>query len=268
MAAPTDGGVDDGICYRRSAAGRQASAHLREPCLCSIRLTPCCSILDGTLVDTIPLILACYTHTLETHLPGYNPGRKVIIGNLGRSLDAILLDYATHGGAADPAAESRAMLETYRAFQRRNLARLIRPYDGVREVLHVLRARRLTLGLVTSKVEWAARECYDYYGLGEFLSVLVFHDDTTRHKPDPEPLLLAARKGSLPIDRTLYVGDSVHDIAAGRAAGMRTVAALWGPSTREELAEAGAHALAEHPSDLLTIVAAGRPVDARSQPRS
>ena len=48
--------------------------------------------LGETLVNTIPLILTCYEHTLSTHLPGFVVPRKVIIGNLGRSLDDILRD--------------------------------------------------------------------------------------------------------------------------------------------------------------------------------
>lgn len=210
--------------------------------------------LDGTLVDTIPLIFACYEHTLAAHLPGYDPGRRVIIANLGRSLNDILFDFAAAAGVNDPAAMSRTMLHTYRSFQRVNMDRLIRPYDGMREALAGLRDRGLTLGVVTSKVEWAARECYEHYGLGEFLSVQVFHDDTERHKPDPEPLLLAASKGGLTVGRTVYVGDSIHDMAAGRAAGMQTIGVLWGPSEREELLQAGADELAVTPADLVAIV--------------
>jgi len=214
--------------------------------------------LDGTLVDTIPLIFACYEHTLATHLPGYDPGRRVIVANLGRSLDDILFDYAAAAGVNEPGPASRSMLQTYRSFQRANLDRLIRPYEGMREALAGLRARGLTLGVVTSKVEWAARECYEHYGLGEFLSVHVFHDDTERHKPDPQPLLLAASKSGLDVARTVYVGDSIHDMAAGKAAGMRTIGALWGPSEREELVRAGADEVAAAPADLLTIVSPGR----------
>ncbi len=211
--------------------------------------------LDGTLVDTIPLILACYEHTLHVHLPGYDPGRRVIIANLGRSLDDILFDYARDAGVADPATIGREMLKTYRAFQRVHLPLLIRPYDGIREMLAGLKGRGLTLGVVTSKVEWAARETYGRYRLDEFLSVEVFHDDTERHKPDPEPLLHAAEKGGLAAARTVYVGDSVHDMAAGKAAGMRTIGALWGPSGKEELLAAGADLLAERPGDLLELIA-------------
>jgi pyrophosphatase PpaX len=214
--------------------------------------------LDGTLVDTIPLILSCYTYTLATHLPGFDPGRRVIIGNLGRSLDEILYDYAAAAGVADPKAMSRTMLDTYRTYQRGELDRQIRSYDGMRETLAEFHRRGLTLGVVTSKVEWAARECYERYRMDEFFSVGVFHDDTVRHKPDPEPLLLAAKKANLAVERTAYVGDSIHDMAAGRAAGMRTIGALWGPSEPGDLEAAGADALARSPADLLTIVVTQR----------
>jgi pyrophosphatase PpaX len=215
--------------------------------------------LDGTLIDTIPLIFASYRHTLEVHLPGYHPGRDAIVARLGRSLDTILRDFASEAGAVDPDALSQVMKQTYRSFQRANLARLVRPYEGMREVLKALREHGIRLGVVTSKVEWAARMGLDHYGLGEFFEIEVFHDDTRRHKPDPEPLLFAVRKGGLEEARTAYVGDSVNDMAAGRAAGMQTIGALWGPSPREALLAAGADTLAEKPADLLSLVCGADP---------
>lgn len=210
--------------------------------------------LDGTLVNTIPLIFACYEHTIGEHLPGFRPPRQVIVGNLGRSLNAILRDYALAAGMTNPDGVGEAMVETYRAFQRMNLDRLIQPYDGVREALGELRDRGYLLGLVTSKVEWAARLSYDRYGLGEDPSVSVFHDETTRHKPDPEPLLLAASKAGIRPGQAAYVGDSVHDMAAGKAAGMRTIGALWGPFEADELTEAGADILAKTPGSLPALL--------------
>ena len=210
--------------------------------------------LDGTLVNTIPLIFASYDHTLAAHLPGFRVPRHVIVANLGRSLDDILRDYAAAAGVSDPDALSKTMGETYRGFQKERIDELIRPFEGMREALAGLRARGLVLGLVTSKVEWAARSSYERYGLQDFLSVLVFHDDTARHKPDPEPLHLAAARAGLEPSRAAYVGDSVQDMAAGRAAGMMAIGALWGPSPREALQSAGAQALAAQPLDLVTIV--------------
>ena len=210
--------------------------------------------LDGTLVNTIPLIFACYEHTLEAHLPGFRPARQVIIGNLGRSLNAILRDYAVSAGVEDPDTTSAAMLETYRGFQRLNIDQLIQPYPGMAEALAALRDRGYLLGLVTSKVEWAARLTYDRYGFGDLLSVLVFHDETAMHKPHPEPLLLAATKAGIAPAQAAYVGDSVHDLAAGKAAGMRTIGALWGPFDPVELTESGADLLARTPDSLLSIL--------------
>jgi pyrophosphatase PpaX len=211
--------------------------------------------LDGTLVDTIPLIFASYEHALRTHVPHFQPGRDAIVSNLGRSLNSILRDFAAAAGVADPDAVCGEMMATYRSFQRANLDGLIRPYEGMRDTLSALTAQRLKLGVVTSKIESMARLCYESDRLGEFLPVKVFHDDTPRHKPDPEPLLHAAKMAGVLPERTAYVGDSINDMMAARAAGMRAVGALWGPSTREALEAAGAEALAERPFDLVALFA-------------
>lgn len=210
--------------------------------------------LDGTLVDTIPLIFSCYRHTLEVHLPGFRPPREVIIGNLGRSLHSILHDYAVAAGVPDPDATTEAMVASYREFQRENIDALIKPYAGVREALAGLRQRGYRLGLVTSKVEWAARLTFERYGLGEFLDTLVFHDDTEMHKPHPEPLLAAVAKAGVSPGQAVYVGDSVHDMTAALTAGMRAIGALWGPFEPAALQQAGADALADHPARLLDLL--------------
>jgi pyrophosphatase PpaX len=210
--------------------------------------------LDGTLVNTIPLILSCYRHTLDVHLPGFDPPRDVIIGNLGRSLHSILHDYAVAAGAADPMGAADAMVTTYRAYQAAHIDALIQPYEGMRETLASLKGRGYHLGLVTSKVEWAARLTYERYGLGELLDTLVFHDDTSMHKPHPEPLLWAAARAGVSPGQAVYVGDSVHDMTAALTAGMRAVGALWGPSEPGALQQAGADALVDVPPRLLDLL--------------
>ncbi|MDQ3856464.1 MAG: HAD-IA family hydrolase [Chloroflexota bacterium] len=213
--------------------------------------------LDGTLVDTTELILTSHQHVIERHLSGrWQPTRRELIQNLGRSLPETLLEYAVADDSANVAEAAEQMLQTYRDYQQANHDRMIRPVESMRDTLLVLRARGYTLGVVTSKLEATARLALDRYELGGLLPLGVFHDDTTRHKPDPEPLLLALSKGGLSADRTVYVGDSVHDIAAGRAAGVRTVAALWGPFDRSDLELAGPDAMAVTPLDLLRLLPA------------
>lgn len=209
--------------------------------------------LDGTLVDTTELIFTSHEHTLARHLKGGTPGRDVLLRDFGRSLPETLREYALADEAADAAEAAEQMLQTYRDYHRAHHDRLVQPFPGMREALETLRDRGYVLGVVTSKIEATARWSMDLYELGSLMALGVFHDDTTRHKPDPEPLLLAARTGGLDCAQTAYVGDSVHDVAAGRAAGMYTVAALWGPFDRRDLELAGPDALAESPAELLGI---------------
>ena len=209
--------------------------------------------LDGTLVDTTDLILASCAHTFERHLGGVPP-RATLVGTFGRSLPEVLLEVAKEAGVADPQGEAAAMLATYRAHNDEMHDELIRPFPGIEELLASLAGQRVRLGVVTSKRERSARRGLARYGLESRFDVFVFHDDTVRHKPDPEPLRVGCRRAGVPAAASAYVGDSVHDIAAGRAAGMVTIAALWGPFPPEDLEAAGPDALAPTPADVVTVL--------------
>ena len=210
--------------------------------------------LDGTLVDSTELILASHEHAFRRHLAGACPDRATLVRTMGRSLLATLEEMAAGHGAPDPAATARAMIETYREFQRAHEVRLMKPVPGINDVLRELAVRGHVVGMVTSKVEAPARRPLERYGLAPLLSVCVFHDDTARQKPYPDPLIEAARRGGFAAACAIYVGDSTHDMLAGRAAGMKTVAALWGPYERSDLEATGPDALAETPADLLRLL--------------
>jgi pyrophosphatase PpaX len=211
--------------------------------------------LDGTLIDTTDLILRSFAHAYDVHFPGRLPSREALIATFGRSLPATLREMAAAEGAPDPEATGDAMLATYRDFQHLQHDTLIRPFPGVADMLAMLTAGGHRLGLVTSKREGFARRGLQIFGLEAHFDVCVFHDDTNRHKPLPDPLLLAAERGGVAPSRVVYVGDSTHDIVAGRAAGMRTVAALWGPFQREILEAERPDHLIDTPADLVTLLA-------------
>ena len=210
--------------------------------------------LDGTLVDTTDLILQSFVHTFDVHTPGRAPSREALIATFGRSLPATLGEMGREEGAADPEAWAAEMLATYRAFQRDRHDSLIRPFDGVEDMLRALKDDGHRLGVVTSKMEGFARRGLRLFGLDDYFEIGVFHDDTTLHKPDPAPLLLGAARGGVAASEVTYVGDSTHDIVAGRAAGMRTIAVLWGPFEREQLEAEGPDHLIAHPSELPALV--------------
>jgi pyrophosphatase PpaX len=211
--------------------------------------------LDGTLIDTTDLILASCAFTFERHC-GWCPPREALVATFGRSLPETLLEFAERAGCADPHAESAAMLATYRAHNDEHHDALIREFDGVPAMLDAVAGAGFRMGVVTSKREGAARRGLGFFGLAGYFDVAVFHDDTTLHKPDPEPLVRAMERAGARPGETAYVGDSVHDIAAGRAAGVTTIAALWGPFPASDLEGARPDMLAESPADVVRLLGA------------
>jgi pyrophosphatase PpaX len=210
--------------------------------------------LDGTLVDTTELILASFVWTFDHHLPGRLPTRDALVHTFGRSLPAVLRELAAEHDEDAPDLLAARMLATYRDFQIGQHDTLIKPFPGVAEMLRELRGRQRRLGLVTSKREGFARRGLALFGLEALFEIAIFHDDTARHKPEPDPLLLAAARAGLTPADVVYVGDSIHDVAAGRAAGMRTVSVLWGPFDRTVLERAGPDHIVERPEDLVALL--------------
>lgn len=223
--------------------------------------------LDGTLVDTTELILSCHEHTLRLHSArALVPGRPALVRNLGRSLIETLRDYAEADGAPDTAEAVEQMLQTYRDYQAAHHDRLIRPFPEVAAMLAELEQRGYKLGVVTSKALRAARRALEMYGLQRYLPLGVYHDDTEKHKPDPAPLLEAARRAGRSPSAVLYVGDSIHDVAAARAAGMYSAAAAWGPFELSDLLLAGPTVLLDHPLGLLRLLPGAGAGHASCQP--
>jgi pyrophosphatase PpaX len=92
-------------------------------------------------------------------------------------------------------------------------------------------------------------------GLDRFMTVNIGADSCHLHKPDPFPVQLAIEKLGYASAEAIFVGDSPHDIASGNAAGVATVAALWGPFTREQLAPYHPTRFIERITDLPRIIA-------------
>ena len=188
--------------------------------------------LDGTLIDTIELILSSARHAFAGWPRGAPTDEDWTLG-IGTPLVNQLRSYAQSDE------EVAVLLERYRAYQDIHHDRLTRCYDDVPAELARLADRGHPLGVVTSKASGIASRSLAHVGLEKYFPVVIGYDDTTRHKPDPEPVLAGLARLNVPASRAVYVGDSPHDIHAGNAAGVVTVAALWGPFSRETLVEAG-----------------------------
>jgi pyrophosphatase PpaX len=208
--------------------------------------TPNCILfdLDGTLIDSIELIVRSFQHATAVHL-GAPLTRAEIIPTIGRSLAGELERLAPGSGAA--------LLATYRTFMFANHDEFVTVYPGIFDLLASLHARGLPTGIVTSKARISAAPSFARFLLDREMSAVVVEDDTARHKPHPDPLLHAARLLDLPPAACWYIGDSTHDMIAARAAGMTTIGAAWGPNHATELAPL-ADAVAETPADVLALL--------------
>ena len=203
--------------------------------------------LDGTLIDSGPIIIASMRHASVTVL-GREPDEEAVraaIGGQGlvsqmRDLDPDRVD---------------ELIDVYRAHNE-PLHATLETFDGVEHLLRDLVGRGHQLGIVTAKRRSTVHLAFDRFPfLPELTDVLVGSDDTERHKPDPDTVLEALdRLGATP-GEAVYVGDSPFDIQAGNAAGAYTIAVGWGgihPDERLLAAEPGA--LVQHPAEILTLV--------------
>jgi pyrophosphatase PpaX len=159
--------------------------------------------------------------------------------------------------------------EQMRAFDRDRVDELVRAYRdhneplhdelaafaGVEDLLARLSREGRRLGVVTSKRRKTVDLAFRVLPIEGFFDAIVTADEVKRHKPDPEPVLVALeRLGSAP-DEAAFVGDSPFDVGAGKAAGVFTIGVSWGgihPEAR--LLEAGADVIVHSPVELLGVV--------------
>jgi pyrophosphatase PpaX len=188
--------------------------------------------LDGTLIDSIGLILSSMRYAFAK-LERPCPTDEEWTAGIGIPLFTMMRQYAVDD------ADNRVLIAAYREHQIANHDTVVRCYDGVVDVVKALRDRGHQTGVVTSKGEWLAMKGLALVGLASLMDTVVGADSSTRHKPDPEPVRIALDRLACPPENAMYVGDSVHDLMAGRAAGVRTAAALWGAFKRQDMESAG-----------------------------
>jgi pyrophosphatase PpaX len=203
--------------------------------------------LDGTLIDSVRLILDSYHHTLASH--GLPPRTdEEWLRGVGTPLSAQFAEWRDDPGTLE------ALIATYREYNLKHHDRMVTVYPGVVQTIEALKAAGRATGLVTSKNRQGALRGLALAQLEQLMDVLVCADEVDNPKPHPEPVEKAvALLGADPVT-TVYVGDSIHDMVSGRAAGVRTAAALWGPFGRHHLEDAEPDYWLEQPAELLAIV--------------
>ncbi|HJR49556.1 MAG TPA: HAD-IA family hydrolase [Gemmatimonadales bacterium] len=203
--------------------------------------------LDGTLIDSVRLILDSYHHTLATH--GLPPrSDEEWLAGVGTPLTTQFAAWR------DDPRTLEALIATYREYNLKHHDRMVTVYPGVVQVVRALKDGGIATGLVTSKNRAGALRGLTLVQLETLMDVMVCADEVENPKPHPEPVEKAVRLLSAEPSTTVYVGDSIHDMQSGRAAGVRTAAVLWGPFGRSHLEGAQPDYWLERPEELLTLV--------------
>ena len=179
--------------------------------------------LDGTLLDSAPDMVATVNRmraargqgpmALAELRPHVSKGSRAMSAAAFPQLDGEV-----------PAEMIREFLDIYEG----ELGRSSVLFDGVAELLDAIEAAGSRWGIVTNKPEYLARQVVPQLGWESRCAILIGGDSLPQRKPHPLPLLHAAAQLGVAIDDCVYVGDDQRDIDAARAAGMKSVAALWG----------------------------------------
>lgn len=182
--------------------------------------------LDGTLVDSINLIVASYQHAFTTVL-GHPWDEAEIRTWIGQSL------YGAMKRAAPEQADE--IFRVYTEWNVANTERLLKGYPGVPELLADLAAAGVRMGVATSKRDEPAHWAMKLAGIDALVPLLVHHDSVDEHKPSPKAVLLAASELDADVADCVYVGDAAVDVLAANNAGMDSVAVTWGAGTRASI---------------------------------
>jgi phosphoglycolate phosphatase len=182
--------------------------------------------LDGTLVDSLPDIIASFRHGFASlGLP--TPSEAEVRALIGHPLEAMYTHFAPE--------HAPRLCALYREHYPRNFVNRSRPYPGVVELLRTLRERGYKLAIATTKRTDMARRFAEALGLSSMLD----HVQGTEGFPSkPAPDVIHRALGALEARGLWMVGDTVHDIQAGQAAGLRTYAVTWGTHDAALLATA------------------------------
>lgn len=207
--------------------------------------------LDGTLVDTAPDLGFALNLQRERH-------------GLAPLPQSVIRPFASHGSRGllfagfniTPEDESFGrMREEYLNLYDEVFTRSPVLFEGVDAVLNAIENKGVPWGIVTNKPRRFSEPLISALQLQQRAGCLVCGDDAPRAKPYPDTLLMACQITGWKATSCVYVGDAERDVQAGRAAGMKTIIALFGYiDVTEKPEEWGADAMISQPGELLTLL--------------
>lgn len=180
---------------------------------------------DGTVANTNRLIIDSWQHVFRT-VHGKEADEADIKATFGEPLGISMVKNFPDMNPEDA-------IDMYRSHQKDIYEEMIEPFPGIVELLKGLKEKGYQVGIVTSRLRNSTMIGLRKFGLAETADCIVTCEDTDKHKPDPEPALIALEKLSAKADETLMVGDSMFDIKCAHNAGIKAVMVGWAEAITE-----------------------------------
>ncbi len=181
---------------------------------------------DGTVMDTNHVIIQSWQHTFRT-LRNQEQDVEKIIRTFGEPLETTVKHLF-------PDVPVQDVVEIYRNYHRDNFGELIDVFPGIRELLQELKARDYKTGLVTSRLRQTTMQGLEKYELASYFDVIITADDTSKHKPDPEPINIALERLKSAPEQSMMLGDTMFDIRCAKNAGVDSVLVGWALAVSDE----------------------------------
>ncbi|MES9880818.1 MAG: phosphoglycolate phosphatase [Sedimenticola sp.] len=211
--------------------------------------------LDGTLVDSVPDLAFSLNQMMEQlGRPTYNESH--VRNWVGNGVEKLVKRALTDDLDAEPGSEDfdhgyPLFMDSYEKHNGERSAL----YPGVRQGIDQLKAEGYTLGCVTNKAAQFTIPLLKALGIHDDFSIVISGDTLPKKKPDPMPLLHAANELNATPKESMMVGDSMHDVAAARAAGFQAVSVPYGYNHGIDIREAKPDAVIESLAELPGLIA-------------
>ena len=175
--------------------------------------------LDGTILNSKQLIFSSFVHTFEIHRPDYQLTDEELESFFGPTLQQSFSRYSNDQNEIDE------MIKTYREYNVSHHDEMVEPISGAKALIKTLHNKGYKVGVVSSKKTDLVMHGLEVIGVFNYMDIIIGCDEVKNHKPAPDGILLAIKE--LDSKNALYVGDTINDIKAGKAANIKTCGCLY-----------------------------------------
>jgi len=182
--------------------------------------------LDGTLADSVPLILACskLTHQ-ELNIPWDEVRMKNLIG----------VPLLETGEILAGKGNGKTFFDAYQRHYTVMHDTMCKSFPGIETMLQDLYNQGASLAVVTSRRRWGTERSLEYMNFAQYFKTSVCAEDCKTHKPDPEPAFLALSAMGKAPKNAVFIGDTFYDVRCAQNAGCFSAAVTWGAGERDQL---------------------------------